>query len=74
MFNVKFFEEIRIFVFECLSGMLCFLICNVIEYGFDLGMPVGKCSVPFLPIEFSVYPIIIIDEIGRIVLNIPYEI
>jgi hypothetical protein len=74
MLDLEIFEEVEIFIFEGLSFVVLFLILNVVIHSFDLGMAVGKCSVALLPVESAFDPVVFVDEIGRIVFDIPHEV
>lgn len=70
MLDLELFEKVHVLILKCLFGVMLFLIENIVVYIFDLQMAVRKCPVTFLPAEFTFYPFIVIDEIGRVVFHI----
>ena len=74
MLDLEFLEKIHIFIPKCLLGMMLLLIQNIVVYILDLRMTVRESTVACLPTKFSFDPCMVIDEIGRIILDIPRQV
>ena len=66
MFHLKFFQKIKIFLFECSLFVVLFLVHDVPDHPVQLGMAVGKGPISFLPVEIeSGEPIVVYKFIAR---------
>jgi hypothetical protein len=71
---LKLVKKIQIFRLECLFAVVLFLIENVVVHSSDLGMTVRKRSVALLPPKRALHPLVVVNEIGRVVLHIPDQV
>ncbi|MDX6443779.1 MAG: hypothetical protein QOH71_853 [Blastocatellia bacterium] len=69
--NLEFLEPCQIFIFEGSSMMMSFLVSNVTNDRVQLRMAVREGAIPFLPIEPSANPFLLVYEVGGVGLNIP---
>ena len=72
--NPKSLQHFQILLSKCPVRMMFLLILDVSYHIGQLQMAVRECSKPFLPIEFSSYPFVVIDECRRARFYLPDEI
>ncbi len=74
MLDLELLEKVYVFFLKCLFAVMLFLIQNIVIYIFYLRMTVRESPVPFLSVEFSLYPFVFVYEVGRIVFNIADDV
>src|SRR6266436_2436764 len=61
--NFELLQPCQVFIFECPSMMMLFLVPNVTNDCAQLGMSIGKRAIAFLPTESSANPLLLVDEV-----------
>ena len=74
MLDLVPFEKPPVFVPETVPRLMAFLLADVIHNPLELRVTVGKRPEPLLPGKPTHHPPTPIDEIGRAVLHITYQI
>lgn len=64
MLDLEPLEEVHIFIFESLLGVMSFLMQNVVVNVADLRMAVRERPIAFLSVEPAFDPRVVIDKVG----------
>lgn len=70
----KLFQEINIFLPECSGAMMFFLAIDIIVHTIYLRMGIREHTITLLPAKLPFYKFLCINEVGRIVLYVPYQV
>ena len=72
--NIELPQQRQVFIPETLLRMVLLLVANVMGYRIQLRMRVGERSEAVLTVEPPSDPSFALDEVGRVGLNISYQI
>lgn len=68
--DVKLSQQGQVFILERTSTVVLFLVLNIPNDGVQLRMSVRECPVALLPTELSMNPLILVNEVSRISLDL----